>query len=247
MLNLKGLKKSLFTKGKESTEITNIPTANGSKENLPTKSFKYYSSTKEISCHIFWTTIIDGVLSRLIYEGELTNEEKESEDVKVQLAAAWQDILIEHAETISDDCVFSGQQVLDAEKKTTLINWAASTILYLQKNYHEGLNVELKKKFRSSGVQLDISNPFQYHRDLERCTSVAKSWQFELSKQQDVINERYGDGKSKSELTYKSFAKTLVPMAKFMGGKVLNAHKLMVYDYDLIYSQMIEQAESEKK
>lgn len=219
------------------------PIANVDQKKNHTKSWRCYSSTKDISCHLFWTTIVDGCLDRLVYDGELTKEEKESDEVKAILAAAWQDILIEHAETISDDSVYSGQQILEAEKKSALINAVSCAILYLQKQYHKELTDELRGKFRSSGVQLDISNPFQFQRDLQRCSAVAKSWQFELRKQQDVINERIErNGKNKSELTYKAFAKTLIPMGKFMGGKVLNARELMVYDYDLIYSEMLEHA-----
>ena len=243
MLNFKDSKKSLSTK--EKTEAIHSASVEP-KKNL-TQSWKCYSSTQEISCHIFWRTIIDGNLSRLIYDGGLTKEDRETDEIKAILAAAWQDILIEHAETISNDAVYSGQQVVGVEKRALIISWAASAILYLKKDYHKELNAELKRIFRSSGVQLDYSNPFQYQRDLERCSAVAKSWQFELTKQQDVISARYDNQNKKSELSYKAFAKTLIPMSKFMGGKILNARELMVYDYDLIYSQMIEQAESENK
>lgn len=246
MANLKNWTKSLFTKEKTvATPIVQEPIGEPKSQSLP--SFRLYSSTKDISCHLFWTTIIDGVLSRLIYEGELTKEQKESDAVKAQLAAAWQDILIEHAETINDDAVFSHQQIVDTEKKAAMINWVATAVLYLQKEYHKELTDELRKRFITSGVQLDIANPFQFQKDLDRCLAVSATWKFELTQQQNVINERFESSGKKGELTYKAFAKTLVPMAQFMGGKPLNARELTVYDYDLIYCDMVERASKENK
>lgn len=239
MGNLKNSKRSWFTK--EKTEATPIvPALIGTAKEKPLPSFQYYQSTRDISCHVFWTTITDGVLSRLIYEGDLSKEEKESDAVKVQLMEAWHNILIEHAETINDDAVFSHQQIADVEKKAALINWVAATVLYLQKDYHKGLTDELRKKFVASGIQLDIEKPFQFQRDLDRCLAVSNTWKFELTQQQNVINERYeGQGK-KGELTYRAFAKTLVPMSKFMGIQY-KAATLTVHEYDMIYCDMIEQ------
>lgn len=216
-----------------------VPNPNGVTSPTPLRSWKCYSSTKDITCHTFWNCILDGVLERLVYDGSLTDAERQSKDVQDILSDAWKDILIEHAETINNDAIDTQQSIVDYEIKKSKIMWAGAAILYLKKDYHKELTDRLRKMFKTAGVKLDITQPFQFQRDLDRCIAVAKTWQFELTKVQDNLNEMYGDKTVKPQLSYKSFNKTLIPMSKFVGGERLTAKNLSVYDYDTIYSEMI--------
>lgn len=204
---------------------------------------KLYTSTRDLTLHTFWTICIDGVLSRLIYEGNPTREELQSDELRHLLSQAWQSILIEHADTVNSEFLDSENERLRAEKEKVKIKAVATMVLVLRKNYFHDLNTRLKELFESSGVQLDYTEPFQYQRDLDRCLAVAQTWQFELTKIENQINKLYGDIEKKKDnqpLSYKFFYKNMIRVATISGIGRIDPKAWSVMEYDVLYCELME-------
>lgn len=234
------LKRSLSTKEKIKA-IPIVPSQIGAKKEAALPSLKLCSSTAEITCYDFWSMIINGDLSKLIIS-EFDESQLVLPEVRVQLNERFLELQIESAETRCSNLMNDQATMLEYNCMVTELNAIGASILYLRTEYDKKLTDWLRDRFCTACVALDISRPFQFQRDLDRCIAVTQTWQFEMEKMVNILNEVYDpqkDKEQKGEITMQSFYSTLTHMEKFRGISI-NPYEMSVMQYDTIYRQMVD-------
>lgn len=163
----------------------------------------------------------------LTIEGTPTDEE---------INAAWDSILMEYSEAIGGDGKKSKHMEYQANINISKAMWVSNAVLYLRKDYHHDLAMELKAKFH--GIKLDYEDRFQFYRDLDRCIAIAKTWQFEAERMygqmKDIFQKK---GEAVKAPTLDMFLGTLEHLSSFKG-YYLNENELTVLRFCVIYNQM---------